>query len=83
MIRAYSCHLNETNCRLVVFASDWHRATVLAVLYAKYFQFIHWKTRRLPAADGLSSEEAVWLCADDAPEHVRSVAATLWRLNEP
>jgi hypothetical protein len=40
--------------------------------------FIDWRARRLPEADGLYASEAAWTYADDAPEEVQAKAAGLW-----
>jgi hypothetical protein len=66
---------------LVVFAANGKRARLLG-FYSDPEQdsdFIEWRARRLPDADGLHASEATWSHAEDAPEGVRAAAAGLWQ----
>jgi hypothetical protein len=65
----------------VVFAATGKRARLLG-FYSDPEQdsdFIEWRARRLPEADGLYPSEAAWAHAADAPESVRAEAAGLWQ----
>jgi len=82
-IRAYSCHPVGAEWHVVVFAPTAKRARLLGYRKGPSGEddnYIDWRARRLPEADGLQASEAVWICADDAPESVQEEAdvAGLW-----
>ena len=80
-VRAYSCCPVGAEWHFVVFAATANRARLLAFRAGPSGEddnFIDWRARRLPEADGLYASEAVWTHADDAPESVRKRAAGLW-----
>ena len=80
-VRAYSCRPAGAEWHLVVFAATGKRARLLG-FYSDPEQdsdFIEWRARRLPEADGLYPSEAAWAHAADAPESVRAEAAGLWQ----
>jgi hypothetical protein len=67
---------------MVVFAATGKRARLLAYRAGPSGDddnYIHWRARRFPEADGLYASEAVWTHANDAPEWLRAAAASLWR----
>jgi hypothetical protein len=79
-IRAYSCRPFGAEWHLVVFADTGQRARLLG-FYSdpeSDSDFIQWRARRLPEADGLCANEAVWTHAGDAPEEAQAKAALLW-----
>ena len=81
-IRAYSCRPAGAEWHLVVFAATARRARLLGFRAGPSGEddnFIDWRARRLPEADGLYASEAVWTHADDAPECARAEAARLWQ----
>lgn len=81
-IRAYSCSPFGAEWHLVVFAATAGRARLLAFRAGPSGEddnFIDWRARRLPEADGLYASEAAWIHAADAPECVRADASSLWR----
>lgn len=81
-IRAYSCSPFGAEWHLVVFAATASRARLLGFRAGPSGgddNFIDWRARRLPEADGLCASEAVWTHADDAPEEVQAKAAGLWQ----
>jgi|688.fasta_scaffold303922_2 hypothetical protein len=80
-IRAYSCRPFGAEWHLVVFAATANRARLLAFRAGPSGEddnYIDWRARRLPEADGLYASEAAWVHADDAPESVRKRVAGLW-----
>jgi hypothetical protein len=78
-IRAYSCRPAGAEWHLVVFAATAQRARLLGFRAdPDVSEFIEWRARRLPGADGLYASEAVWATADDAPTWHRIEAAGLW-----
>ena len=80
-IRAYSCRPVGAEWHLVVFATTARRARLLGFQSDPgASEFIEWRARRLPNADGLYASEAAWVDADDAPPWVREAAAGLWEL---
>ena len=81
-IRAYSCSPFGAEWHLVVFAATARRACLLAFRAGPSGEddnYIDWRARRLPEADGLYASEAVWTHADDAPKWVHAEAARLWQ----
>jgi hypothetical protein len=82
-VRAYSCRPAGEEWHLVVFAATARRARLIGFLADPgVSEFIEWRARRFPEADGLYASEAAWADASDAPEWVREAAAGLWR-SEP
>lgn len=80
MIRAYSCRPAGAEWHLVVFAATGRRARLLGFRADPgVSEFIEWRARRLPEADGLYASEDVWATADDAPPWVRVQAEGLWQ----
>ena len=80
-IRAYSCHPAGAEWHLVVFAATARRARWLGFRAGPSGEddnYIEWRARRLPEADGLYASEAAWATADDAPTWHRIEAAGLW-----
>ena len=78
-IRAYSCRPAGAEWHLVVFAATSRRARLLGFRADPgVSEFIEWRARRFPEADGLYASEAVWTDASDAPEWVRAEAEGLW-----
>jgi hypothetical protein len=81
MIQAYSCRPTGAEWHIVVFTATAKRARLLG-FYAgpsgEDDDYIHWRARRLSAADGLCLNEKAWICAEDAPEQLRLKAAELW-----
>jgi hypothetical protein len=79
-VRAYSCRPVGAEWHVVVFAATSRRARLLGFRSDPgVSEFIEWRARRLPDADGLFASEAAWTHADDAPEWVRTEAAGLWQ----
>ena len=81
-IRAYSCRPAGAEWHLVVFAATAGRARLLGFRAGPSGEddnYIDWRARRLPEADGLLASEAAWTHADDAPDCLQAVAASLWR----
>jgi hypothetical protein len=80
-IRAYSCNPAGVEWHIVVFATTAKRARLIG-FYAgpsgENDNYIHWRARRLPEADGLCLGEEAWICAEDAPECLQEDAAGLW-----
>ena len=67
---------------MVVFAATGKRARLLAYHAGPSGDddnYIDWRARRLPEADGLYASEAAWIHHYDAPELVRTEAAGLWQ----
>lgn len=80
IIRAYSCRPAGAEWHVVVFATNGRRARLLGFRADPgVSEFIEWRARRLPKADGLHASETVWADASDAPESVRTEAAALWQ----
>ena len=82
MTRAYACRPAGADWHLVAFAATGKRARFLAYRAGPCGEddrYLDWRAHRLPEADGLHTSEAVWICADDAPEVVRAEAAELWQ----
>lgn len=80
MIRAYSCRPSGAEWHLVVFALTGQRARLLGFRAdPEASEFIEWRARRLPEADGLYASEDVWASADDAPPWIRVQAEGLWQ----
>lgn len=79
-IRAYSCRPAGAEWHLVVFAATCRRARLLGFRADPgASDFIEWRARRLPKADGLYASEAAWADASEAPQWVRAEAAGLWQ----
>lgn len=78
-ICAYSCRPAGAEWHVVAFATNGRRARLLGFRADPgVSEFIEWRARRLPEADGLHASETVWVDAGDAPESVRAEAAGLW-----
>ena len=88
-IRAYSCRPAGAEWHVIAFAATGQRARVLAFAADPgCSDFIEWRARRFPRADGMYASEAVWVHADDAPEWHRAEASGFWqelnaRMEEP
>lgn len=81
-VRAYSCRPAGAEWHLVVFAATARRARLLGFRADPgVSEFIEWRARRLPEADGLYASEAAWADASDAPPWVRAEATGLWQEN--
>lgn len=78
-VRAYSCSPGGDEYHLVVFADTGRRARYLAFLSDPgESEFIDWRCRRFPCADGLYASEVAWVDASDAPAWHQSEAKSFW-----